>query len=142
MLKSIAMILLFSSTLISLTNISKQDKEKITTVVTQFAKYADTQDATAMGTILDDQYRAYLNRLMGSNAVSTIDKATYLQLLTDKKIGGEERTVAISSLDINGNNAFVKVSMKGQKLAFVSYLLLAKTESGEWKIVADMPAIK
>ncbi|MFN7119250.1 MAG: nuclear transport factor 2 family protein [Saprospiraceae bacterium] len=136
------MMLLFSSALTSSANLDKQDQEKIVTVVTQFAKYADTQDATAMSAILDDQYRAYLNRLMGSNQVNTLDKTTYLQLLKDKKIGGEERTVTIATVDVNGNNAFVKVKMEGKKMTFVSYLLLAKSEGGDWKIVADMPAIE
>lgn len=142
MLKSLTMTLLFASALIGSVNLDQQDQQKITDVVTQFAQFADNQDANAMSAILDDQYRAYLNRLMGSNQVSTLDKTMYLQLLKDKKIGGEKRTVSIGTGDINGNNAFVKVKMEGAKMKFVSYLLLAKTEAGEWKIVADMPAIE
>ena len=132
---------LFLSAVISQTDLNTSDKEKITTVVRHFAQYADQQDVAAMSKVLDDQYRAYLNRLMGSNQVSTLDKTAYLQLLQDKKLGGDERKVTISRIDITGNNASVKMKMEGKKLNFTSYLLLAKTEAGDWKIVADMPTV-
>lgn len=136
------MSMFFMSLAMTQTEQGKTDHEKITSVVTQFAHFADQQDATAMTQLLDDQYRAYLNRLFGGNQVNTLDKITYLQMLQDKKIGGDDRKVTVSMIDIVNNNASVKILMEGKKLKFSSYLLLAKTEAGDWKIVADMPAVQ
>jgi len=117
------------------------DQQKVKNVATQFSQYADQQDVTAMSSILNEQYHTYLNRLMGGTQVKTLDKTTYLQMLKDKKIGGDDRKVTIESIDISGNNASVKIRMEGKKLNFASYLLLAKAESGDWQIVADMPSV-
>ncbi len=120
----------------------KTDKKEIKASVTLFAKHADEQDVAAMDALLDDQFRALINRLFGSNTLSFLDKPTYLQLLEDKKIGGDERKVIIHAIDITGNNASVKATFEGKKQSFASYLLLAKTEAGAWKIATDMPSIQ
>lgn len=120
----------------------KTDKKEIKASVTLFAKHADEQDVAAMDALLDDQFRTLINRLFGSNTLSFLGKPTYLQLLEDKKIGGDERKVIIHAIDITGNNASVKATFEGKKQSFTSYLLLAKTEAGAWKIATDMPSIQ
>lgn len=137
MLKSFFML----SLLALITTPINSDKQKVKNVATQFAQFADQQDVIAMASILNEQYHTYLNRLMGSTQVKVLDKTTYLQMLKDKKLGGDDRKITIESMDINGNNASVKIRMEGKKLNFDTYLLLAKSESGDWQIVVDMPNI-
>lgn len=118
------------------------DEQKIREVITNFAAYGDQQNADAMDAILDPGYRAVLNRLFGSKEINFLDKFTYLQMLRDKKLGGDQRQVAIHSVDITNNNAVVKAEFAGQKMTLITFMLLTKTEAGDWKIVVDMPAVK
>lgn len=133
-------------TLVSLLTIpamaQKKEEAKVKAVVEQFAGNADKQDAAAMKSVLHDNFRAVVNRAFGAEDVSIMDKPAYLQLLTDKKIGGDARKVTFSAIDINGNNASVKAIFQGEKLTFTTYLLLVKETSGEWKLISDMPVIE
>lgn len=123
-------------------NFNATHEQQIREVVTNFAAYGDQQNADAMDALLDPGYRAVLNRLFGSKEVNFLDKATYLQMLRDKKLGGDQRQVTIHSVDITNNNAVVKAEFIGQKMTLITFMLLTKTEAGEWKIVVDMPAVK
>lgn len=118
------------------------DEQQIREVITNFAAYGDQQNVTAMDAILDPGYRAVLNRLFGSKEVNFLDKAAYLQMLRDKKLGGDQRQVTIHSVDITNNNAVVKAEFAGQKMTLITFMLLTKTEAGDWKIVVDMPMMK
>ena len=118
------------------------DEKAISTAVHHFAANADQQDVKKMAAVLDDNFRAVVNRLFGSKEVSIMDKSLYLQLLKDKKIGGSKRDVTILTMNITNNNAAVKAQLVGKNLLFTTYLLLVKNEEGDWKIVNDMPFIE
>lgn len=118
------------------------DEKMVSKIVHQFAASADKQDAVKMEKILDTQYRAVLNQLFGSKEVSVMDKTAYLQMIRDKKIGGDNRKVEILAIDITHNNAAVKARFTGTELNFQTYLFLAKDTHGQWKIVSDMPFIE
>ncbi|MBL4650468.1 MAG: nuclear transport factor 2 family protein [Aureispira sp.] len=111
-------------------------------VVEAFGKSADQQNATKMGKILHKDFRALLNRLFGGKDLSVTNKETYLSLLESKKIGGDNRTVIINSINIQGANAYVHATFKGEKLIFNTYLLLVEKEDGVWQIISDMPVIE
>lgn len=118
------------------------DEKAISVAVHHFAANADQQDVKKMAAVLDDNFRAVVNRLFGSKEVSIMDKSLYLQLLKDKKIGGSKRDVTILTMNVTNNNASVKAQLTGKDLLFTTYLLLVKNEEGEWKIVNDMPFIE
>jgi len=107
-----------------------------------FAKSADQQNAAKMGKVLHKDFRALVNRLFGSKDLSVTNKETYLSLLETKKIGGDNRTVVINSINIQGANAYVHATFKGEKLIFNTYLLLVENEDGAWQIINDMPVIE
>lgn len=117
------------------------DAQQVLSVVEQFMQNADAQNVQAMEKLLHSDYRAVLNQLFGSDAVSLLDKSTYLKLLESKKIGGDKRSLTVHTLDVQGNNAMVKARFAGQKATFVSYLLLVKDKGGKWLIVSDMPGV-
>jgi len=111
-------------------------------IVEAFAKSADQQNTAKMGKILHKDFRALINRLFGSEDLSVTNKETYLSLLESKKIGGDNRTVIINSINIQGANAYVHATFKGEKLIFNTYLLLVEREDGVWQIISDMPVIE
>lgn len=117
------------------------DDDNVRKCITLFSVYAGDRDISGMERVLHADFRVIANQLMGGDAVSLIDKQTYLQFLRDKKFGGEKRTVTIKSIDVMGNNASVKVVFEGEKAVFTSYMLLVKDKAGEWAIISDLPSV-
>jgi ketosteroid isomerase-like protein len=119
----------------------KMENKKIEAAITQWAKAADLQNADAAGAFLDDKYSIVMNRLFGAPDVSTMDKATYLQMLREKKFGGDPRVLKFKRITVVGTIASVQLEMTGQKLKFSSFIQLAQDASGNWKLVSDIPYI-
>jgi hypothetical protein len=71
-----------------------------------------------------------------------MDKALYLQLIQDKKIGGDAREVTLLQMDLGANVASVKAIFRGKALKFTTFISLLKLENGSWQIVGDMPEIE
>lgn len=117
------------------------DENNVRKCIALFSTYAGDRDIAGMERILHADFRVIANQLMGGDAVSLIDKQTYLQFLRDKKFGGETRVVSINSIEITGNNACVKVAFEGEKAVFTSFMLLVKSKVGEWTIISDLPSV-
>ena len=118
----------------------KEDATAIIQVINSFVKGADNKQSEQVATALHDEFRTVLNKAFGQPGVSIIDKKSYLALLAEGKIGGDQRNIEIHSLDIEGDNAFVKARFSGKALIFDTYLLLVKSDTG-WQIINDMPKI-
>lgn len=114
----------------------------IQTAVTNFMHFGDQQDAKALAAILHPEFRTVANRLFGAEEVSLMSKDVYLQLIKDKKIGGDERKLYILEMEVVGNNATVKAVMEGKVLQFTTFLSLVKSTQGDWKIIGDFPHIE
>ena len=71
-----------------------------------------------------------------------MDKATYIKMIKDKKIGGTEREVQILQVDLQKNNAMVKVLMDSKEMHFNSYFILTKSKKGMWQVISDVPIIE
>lgn len=138
----VLMLLSCFSALTIISSTPTSDQEAIKKAVKTFATAADQQDVEAMDAILHPEYRAVLNQLFGSKQVTLLDKASYLAMLKAKKIGGDKRSIAIQTVDINDLNAMVKVQLKGAKATFTTYLLLAKGSDQMWRIISDMPTME
>jgi Putative lumazine-binding len=118
------------------------DLAKIEAVVREFSAAGDQQDAARLEKILHPQYRAVVNRLFGSPDLSLMDRALYLQLISDKKIGGDTREVFLLQIDLLGNTASVKSIFRGKVLNFTTFVSLVKLPDGTWQIISDMPEIE
>jgi len=118
------------------------DLAKISEVVHTFSTAGDKQDASLLETVLHPQFRAVVHRFMGAPDVSLMDRANFLQLLRDKKIGGDKREVHILHTEITNNIATVKAILEGKALRFTNYISLVKLEDGSWQIVGDMPDVE
>lgn len=119
----------------------KAESKKIQETIRQWAQAADAQNADAAGEFLDAQYRIVMNRLMGSMEVRTVDKGTYLQMLRDKKLGGDSRELKFKRITVTGTTASVQLEMTGKKLHFQSFLQLIQDADGQWKLVSDVPFV-
>lgn len=119
-----------------------KDLAKIEALVQNFSSAGDRQDAPELDKILHPQFRAVVHRLFDSPELSLMDKALYLQLMKDKKIGGDQRAAYVLQTDLEGNIAHVKAVFEGKTLRFTTFISLVKLENGEWQIVDDMPKIE
>ena len=118
------------------------DISAISNLVETFSKSADGRQVTKMELILHDNFRAIINRAFGSDEVDFIDKQTYLTLLREEKIGGDNRHISIASIDLEGNNAVVKAELAGKDLNFTTFIQAVKGADGQWKVMSDMPHIE
>ncbi len=121
---------------------ANDDKTLVAHTVESFARAAENQSTSEMDLLLDDNFRVVMNQLFGSDKVTVMDKATYLNMLGEKKLGGDKAVVNTESINVNGNNAVVNTVFKSDKMSMRLYLLLAKDVSGTWKIVSDLPTIE
>lgn len=110
--------------------------------VEQFSAAGDQRNAAQLEALLHTEFRTVVNRQFGSEEVSLMDKAVYLQLVKDEKIGGDEREVHLLNVEIVGNNATVQAVLLGKKLRFNSFFSLVKAADGNWQIIGDFPHIE
>lgn len=111
------------------------DKAAITTVIEDYSKGADDQDAERTGRALHENSWQHV---FFPNGPRTFNKETYLQLLEAKRIGGDERAISVESIDITeGTSAAAKVILTGSELVFVHYMGLLKVE-GQWQIMSTV----
>jgi len=120
---------------------SSTDKASIKTTIAHFAKAGDEQDVEALDKLLDHNYRIVMNQLFGSTQVVVMSREAYLDKIKAKEFGGDQRTVSIEHITINGNTASAKVRLEGSKMTFVSLLDFVKDASGNWLLVQDLPVI-
>jgi hypothetical protein len=136
-------VLLFSVLILTNTvNAQISDKELITQVVNQFAQGADNRDTVLLDQILDTHFRAAVNRALGSTQLQVIDKTTYLNLIKEKKLGGDKRMVSVQNIIIHESTATAEVIFEGSKLNFTTFISMIKNEDQTWTIIQDLPIIK
>ncbi len=139
-IKFIAMICVLLSTFNCMAQ--KNDAKKIETVITAFSKAGDVNDAEKLSTYLDDNFRVVMNRLFGSKDVSIMSKSVYLDKIKSKEFGGDKRKLTIENIIVNETSASAKVTFKGEKMTFVSIMALIKNDTGDWKLINEIPIVK
>lgn len=106
-----------------------------------FSKAGDFNDTRELENLLDENYRVVMNQLFGSKELTVIPRAVFLEKIGSKEWGGDSRDLTIEHVLINGNTASAKVTFKGEKMTFVSILILAKNKDGKWKLLSDIPNV-
>jgi hypothetical protein len=131
------------STLVTTTTMAQNKNEEltITETITKFVNAADQQDEKTLELVLDSNFRLSLNQMFGNTGLAFIDKQTYLNKIKAKEFGGDKRKIKLEQIVITNNNASIKATFTGTKMAIVTLLQLIKTNSGEWKILNDLPTI-
>ncbi|MEL6986381.1 MAG: nuclear transport factor 2 family protein [Bacteroidota bacterium] len=120
---------------------TNEDFMAISNVAMKFAKSADNRNTVELESIMHSEFRAIVNQAMGSKEMQLIDKSTYLDLIRKEVIGGDQREVHILSIDMENNNAVVKVKLIRKQLHFYSFMQLVKEANGHWKLISDLPNI-
>lgn len=137
-LTTIAVILITNSTIMAQ---EKKEEMNVKQTIISFAHAADVQDDKALELLLDDNFRLVLNQMFGNKGIAMVSKLDYLAKIKAKEFGGDKREVTILNLTVLGNNAGVQAIFKGSKFTVVTFLQLIKTNTGEWKIINDLPGI-
>lgn len=134
-----------NTTIKKINTMTTQGKETLTEVKTcieQFAYAADVRDEQALNTVLDEQFRLVLNQMFGSTGLMLLDKQAYLGKIRLKEFGGDKREVHIEHLHVQQNNAMAQVTFAGSQMTIVTFIQLVRTNSGQWKILNDLPAVQ
>ncbi len=140
--------LLLTLGLIGLTSLNacaqsqKADQKAIEKTLVTFQTSGDKSDTTALSNVMHPDFRVTANRLFGSSKVSYWNKAAYLGMIAEGKIGGVPRSFELLSLVIVGNQAFAQVEMVSSEYEFTNLCLLVKTEAGDWLLLEDVPSVK
>lgn len=121
---------------------SIMEKENVVNVVKQFVQGADQRMVEQVDSVLDDNFRAVVNRAFGNDQLMLIPKPVYLDMLREGKLGGDNRTIEFLWTDISGNNALVKARLTGKATVFTTYISLVRNKENQWLIVSDQPHIE
>lgn len=115
-------------------------ENSIKEAVRTFAKAGDQRDTGALEGVMAPEFRVVF--VMGdAGEPMVLDRATYLNLVATKKIGGDDRKVQIDRIRAMGNLAWAKVKLKGSKARFEGVLTLVK-RAGSWKVMSDTTHMK
>ncbi|MEL6140412.1 MAG: hypothetical protein AAFU67_02205, partial [Bacteroidota bacterium] len=117
------------------------DEKAILGVIKEFLAAGDVQDTVRLAETLDPTFRIAINQFMGEPGVNIIDRASYLQLVGAKKLGGDPRTSKTINVEIVGNVAFVRAKVKNSQLQFDTLYVLAKDVDNRWWLVSETPYV-
>ena len=106
----------------------------VTDVVHAFAAAGDQRDVDALQPLLHADFRIVAD--MGPKGVATLDRATYLGMLSAGKLGGGARTVTVEDVRIDSKIATVRATMTRADAVFHTTWTLAEADAG-WQIVQD-----
>ena len=120
-------------------NTADRTHENVKAVIEKFIKAGDKCDGTQLNELLHSNFRVVANQLMGGTDVTIITKEQYLSLIRDGKLGGDERTYEILSLEVVNKNASAHVRIKGKVLSFDTFYHLIQLPEGIWQLVQDLP---
>ncbi|MEL6537469.1 MAG: nuclear transport factor 2 family protein [Bacteroidota bacterium] len=119
-----------------ISNTDNVEERAVKSIVTEFIAAGDAQDVERLEAVLHDQYRVIWNN--PEKGVSPIDRATYLDLIGKKAIGGDKREVKFEEVTmIQSVNATVRAISEGEKATFYHDFHLVKVGS-DWKLVNDL----
>ncbi|MEL7160280.1 MAG: nuclear transport factor 2 family protein [Bacteroidota bacterium] len=115
------------------------DETAVKTALTEFLSAGDVRDVARLEAVLNPQFRVCVNQFMGQPGVTVIDRAGYLGMIGAGKLGGSPRQVAVRSVEVVGNVAFVRATLDSDTLHFESNFVLAQDALGDWTVLSDTP---
>lgn len=120
---------------------SPSSYQEVEQAIRDFAKAADDRDVKALDKVLHENHRVLLHQAFGQPGTTVWDKAMYLDMAKQGKIGGEPRELAIVNLEVMDNVASSTVVLESSKMRFESKFLLVRADSGDWQLISDLPKI-
>lgn len=106
-----------------------------TQLIHHFARASDRRDVPALEALLHPAFRVVFNVKPG--AVPTVlDRAQYLQMARDGKIGGPDRNVTVAHVNVAEGFATGTSRMVHEKAAFQSVFSLIQSD-GQWLLLQE-----
>lgn len=119
---------------------TSKDMEQIQTLINTIVGAADSRNTTTLEKHLHPDFRVVANRF-GGNDAKVLPKKVYLDLIKAGKIGGDQRSIAVESIDVKDHIAVAKATLTGSKTVFTSFYQFVKNAQNEWQLINDMPLV-
>jgi|GEM_PF-1854600 len=104
--------------------------------VAAWAQAADNNQTDEMEALLDDTFTTTIY-MPGQVGVKSVDRSTYLQLLGDKRIGGDTRTLTHLQVDlVDDDVAMVRLQLVGTSAAFDAQHLW-RWDGQRWRLLVE-----
>jgi hypothetical protein len=123
----------FMSTL----NLAQADQHAITQVINNYAQGTATADTKIIDHAFHHDFRVIALTKEGPRV---IDKATYLSLLKDGKIGGIPRKLEVKHIEVQDKTAHARISLTSDKVVFNDQLQFIQEPQG-WKIINNLTEV-
>lgn len=121
----------------ALSSMAQSDRDEIMDVIYQYMDATEHNKVAVIDEIFHDDFRVMAHTVDG---LRVLDKSTYLNLLREKKIGGNARSLDIKSIEMQSNTASAQIDLVGDKTVFHDRLQLIQSEGG-WKIVHNLTEV-
>jgi len=121
----------------ALSSMAKSDRDEIMDVIYLYMDATEHNKVAVIDEIFHDDFRVMAYTADG---LRVLDKSTYLNLLREKKIGGNARNLDIKSIELQSNTASAQIDLVGDKAVFHDRLQLIQSEGG-WKIVHNLTEV-
>lgn len=115
-------------------------QNSIETIITRLVKAADQRDVEVISSLLAPDFRVILHQFPNAETTTVVSKSMYLQMITDGKIGGEDRTVTIEGVFSSDTIASAKVILESSTKIFHTHYQLIFSKD-EWVVISDMPKL-
>lgn len=102
--------------------------EAILSILQAYAQGTEQQSIDTLDEAFHPQFRVAIKT---DENLRIIDKAAYLELIKDKKIGGEYRQLNVIALTVGESLAQVQLTLTGEKATFNDHLELVNI-NGQW----------
>jgi Domain of unknown function (DUF4440) len=106
-----------------------------TQLIHHFARASDRRDTPALEALLHPEFRVVFNVKPGA-APKVLDRAQYLQMARDGKIGGPDRNVSVVNLSVTEGFATGTSRMVHEKATFQSVFSLIQSD-GQWLLLQE-----
>ena len=114
--------------------ISSAQNSEIKDIIAKFVRAGDSRSIKIFEKILHQQYRIIIS---SAKETKIIHRNDYLDLIKNKKIGGEKRTFKIESLNMSENTASAIVIIESSKSIFRDHLQFIK-DRYQWRLINNI----
>jgi hypothetical protein len=111
--------------------------EEVLKTLQAYAQGTEQQNVELLDANFHPQFRVVAKT---EDGLRVIEKAAYLGLIKDKKIGGQPRELNITSLNVENGIAQVQLVLTGESSTFHDHLELINAD-GHWQIVHNLTQV-
>jgi hypothetical protein len=106
-----------------------------TQLIHHFARASDRRDTPALEALLHPSFRVVFNVKPGT-VPRVLDRATYLQMAREGKIGGPDRLVSVANVNMVDGFATGTSRMEHEKSIFQSVFSMIQSD-GQWMLLQE-----